>query len=556
MGGTLGNPIDEAAQARINDTIQDVIKIFSVEFSKSYTQAVIADAKDDIEPVKSILDDLKLQDAEVPSHVLKTGMLVKRGDSVKNWKNRCFVAYNKADNFKIDYHDGTSEAGKLKGTIYCAGYRAYEFNSDDIAEFGEAGIKLVPWSSRRRTWWIKCPDDQERKEWMSVFETACYKAKAPRDKDEAIARAFDVTLRKLRWHYWFWGYYGDAGPEDERLGEFILDLLDRNIINEIVGNIVEGPAKNMTVDLIRKTIGATVKGACSSAWISSVTAVRSLSDSIKSSVKDLIGPVLEKQKEFKAKIVKSISGTVDPFLADKGASVLRPVLTVIFQPVTDAFVLVVKGFHTHMSNKIASGEFATARFDGSLRQSDYQMDWWSGPLHKSYELAYRMYTSDMAKVANLFSSGISPYTVYCMVKDKLELIAHRAVATFGSLAKSISEGEMPSVLAHVTALLFHDCLLMVRACIAEVLTAILAGPITELVITPAGELIAPLQELVESIPIPGLSMLIDLNTMMQEVVASVEANAIEAIVSKSVAQIKQTFDSAQVELGISAVKLK
>lgn len=77
MGGALGNPIDEAAQARINETIQDVIKIFSVEFSKSYTQAVIADAKDEIEPAVSILDDLKLQDAEVPSHVLKTGMLVK-----------------------------------------------------------------------------------------------------------------------------------------------------------------------------------------------------------------------------------------------------------------------------------------------------------------------------------------------------------------------------------------------------------------------------------------------------------------------------------------------
>ena len=73
----MGNPIDEAAQARINETIQDVIKIFSVEFSKSYTQAVIADAKDEIEPAVSILDDLKLQDAEVPSHVLKTGMLVK-----------------------------------------------------------------------------------------------------------------------------------------------------------------------------------------------------------------------------------------------------------------------------------------------------------------------------------------------------------------------------------------------------------------------------------------------------------------------------------------------
>jgi hypothetical protein len=402
---------------------------------------------------------------------------------------------------------------------------------------------------------MKCPDEQERKEWMSVFENACYKATPPRDKDECIAQAFDVTLRKLRWHFWFWGYYGDAGGEDERLGEFILDLLDRNIINEIIGNIVEGPAKSMTVDLIRKTIGATVKGACSSAWISSATAVRSLSESIKSSVKDLIGPVLEKQKDFKAKIVKTISGTIDPFRADKGGALLKPVLNVIFKPVTDAFVLVVKGFHTHMSNKLSANEFSSARFDSALNQSDYQMDWWSGPLHKSYELAYRMYTSDMATVASLFVGGISPYTVYCMVRDKLQIISHRAVATFGSLAKSISEGEMASVLSHVTALLFHDCLLMVRSVIAEVLTALLSSPITELVITPSKELIAPLQAMVESIPIPGLSMLIDLNTMMEEVVGSIEANAIDAIIGKSVAQIKQTFDMAQTELGIASVKI-
>jgi hypothetical protein len=481
---------------------------------------------------------------------------VQRGDAVKNWKSRFFVAYNKADNFKIDYLDGTNETGKLKGTIHCAGYRAYEFNSDDIAEFGEPGIKLVPWSYRRRTWWIKCADDQERKEWMSIFENACYKAQPPKDKDECIAQAFDVTLRKLRWHFWFWGYYGDAGGEDERLGEFVLDLLDRNIINEIIGNIAEGPAKSMTVDLIRKTIGATVKGACTSAWISSATAVRSLSDSIKSSVKDLIGPVLEKQKEFKAKIVKTISGTIDPFLADKGGALLKPILNVIFKPVTDCFVLVVKGFHQHMSNKITANEFSSARFDSALNQSDYQMDWWSGPLHKSYELSYRMYTSDMATVANLFTGGISPYTVYCMVRDKLQLIAHRAVSTFGALAKSTSEGELASVLGHVTSLLFHDCLLMVRSVISEVLTAILSSPITELVITPCKELIAPLQEMVEKIPIPGLSMLIDLNTMMQEVVASIESSAIDALISKSVGQIKQSFDMAQTELGISAVKIK
>lgn len=101
MGGTLGNPIDEAAQARINDTIQDVIKIFSVEFSKSYTQAVIDDAKNDIEPPRNILDDLKLQDAEVASHVLKTGMLVKVIIKIRCTEFRWFVLTHLTSSFLI-----------------------------------------------------------------------------------------------------------------------------------------------------------------------------------------------------------------------------------------------------------------------------------------------------------------------------------------------------------------------------------------------------------------------------------------------------------------------
>jgi lipoprotein signal peptidase len=34
MGGAMGNPIDDAAQARINDKIQEVVKTFGTEFSK------------------------------------------------------------------------------------------------------------------------------------------------------------------------------------------------------------------------------------------------------------------------------------------------------------------------------------------------------------------------------------------------------------------------------------------------------------------------------------------------------------------------------------------
>ena len=73
----MGNPIDEAAQARINERIQEFVTTFGVEFSKAYTQCVIDKVKADIEGDESLLDKLKLQDPPTPTQVLKTGMLVK-----------------------------------------------------------------------------------------------------------------------------------------------------------------------------------------------------------------------------------------------------------------------------------------------------------------------------------------------------------------------------------------------------------------------------------------------------------------------------------------------
>jgi len=551
----MGNPIDEPAQARINQRIEEVVKTFGLEFSKAYTQVVLRKAKEELTPPQTLESQLKLQTAPVPSAILKSGLLTKRGETVKNWKQRFFIAYNADENFKVEYLDGTSETGKLKGTIHLAGYRAYEFSQDDIAEFGEPGIKFVPWSWRRRTWYIKCADDKERKEWLSTFETACYKARPPHDKDECIAEAFDVALRNTRWRFWYWGWYGDAGDEAERLGEFLLDVLDRDIVNEILNGIPENAGKQMTVDLVRKTIGASVKAACATAWSGSASAVRAVSEKIQNQVKEMISPIIEKQENFKTMIVEKISGKINPFLADKGASLLRPILNVIFKPVIQSFTLAAKGYHAHMHKTIANGEFAQNNFDAALRRSDWQMDWWSGPIHDAYAVVYRMYTSDMTEVLALLSGGITPYTVYNMVMDKLKIILHRAMFTFGNLAKSVSESEYASVLSHVMGLLFHDCLIMVKSTILAVLKSILDGPIQELVVTPCLELVAPIQETIDAIPIPGLSVLIDLPEMLQDVVGSIEESALVALISGSVADIKSSLQVASVEMGIASISL-
>lgn len=481
---------------------------------------------------------------------------MQRGDSVKNWKNRYFVAYNEADNFKIDYHDGSDAKGKLKGTIYCAGYSAYHFNSSDEAEFGEFGIKLVPWSYRRRTWYIKCADETERKEWMPVFENACYKSIPPRDEDEAIASAFDSALRNVRWWYGFWGWYSDAGSEGERLGEFILDLLDREVLRQIIDGIVDGPARSMTVDLIRKTVGGSVKAAAGSAWVSSVTAVRGMSDSVQSSVKELLNPLLEKQKVFKAQIVEKVMGTVKPFLADKGATVLKPVLNVVFKPVTQSFINAAKGFHSHMASKISDGGFASASFTETLNHCDWQMDWWYGPINKGFEVIYRMYNSDLIELASLFVGGITPYTVYNMVMDKMKLIIHRAVYTFGQMAKAANESQIMHVLGQVTSMLFYDCVLMIQSVISDVLKALINAPLQENVITPCKDLIEPLQSAIDSIPIPGLPMLFDLPTMLDEVVDSIVSESVTALISGSVADIKTQFAVVSAEVGVAELTIQ
>eukprot|EP01038_Epipyxis_sp_PR26KG_P009540 gene9540-12850_t len=553
MGSAMGNPIDDAAQERINNLIKEICQKIVTYFAKGYAQAVIEKAKNEIEPETSIEDDLKLQTAPTPSAIMKSGMLTKRGDAVKSWKQRFFVAYNAKDNFKIDYLDGTNESGKLKGTIWCAGYYASHFNSDETVEIGEWGIKLVPWSYRRRTWYIKCADEADRKEWMNVFENACYKSKPPSDEDECIASAFTSTISQLRSEYGFWGWYADAGTEGERLGEFVLDVLDREILNGILDGIAESPAKSMTVDVVRKAITASVRTACGAAWSSAVSAVRASATTVESKVKDSISPIIEKQNQFKDKISEKILDTITPFLSSKGSEVLRPILNIIFKPITDAFVLAVKGFHAHMSSKITSNEFATSRFTSTLDYTDWQLDWWSGPIHKAYEVLHAMYSNDLATVANLFVGGITPYTVYNMVIDKLRLIMHRAVFTFGSLAKAIAEGELGSVLSHVTSLLFHDSYIMIRSVISDVLKSLIDAPLQELVITPAKKLIEPLQAMVDQIPV--INTLIDLPGLVDDVVGNVEDGSIASLISGSVNDIKSTFGVAGAELGIGSLTL-
>jgi hypothetical protein len=91
---------------------------FSKDFSVAFKDAVITNIK------KTYLDgDVgknALMQYDNASQHIKTGFLLKIGANVKSWKNRYFVALNKADNYCIVYYEDATMR-KEKGRFCCCG---------------------------------------------------------------------------------------------------------------------------------------------------------------------------------------------------------------------------------------------------------------------------------------------------------------------------------------------------------------------------------------------------------------------------------------------------
>lgn len=310
----------------------------------------------------------------------------------------------------------------------------------------------------------------------------------------------------------------------------------------------------MSIDVIHKAVGSSVKAACSSAWITSSSTVHNLSDSVKETASRFLGPILEKQKEMKERVVEKVGAVVNPFLSSKVSSTLRPLLDIITSPMVDAFVLMVEGVHKHFLDKINSHEFSGAKFAAAIDQSTFIMDCWNGPLCKAYEHIWKLHDKDLAKVSTFFSTSVTPHTVYCIIREKLNILARRAIYTFSKLAADTQEeSKLGRPLNQVTTMLFEDSYVMIQAAVSEIFTALLDGPMQENVINPAGELVAPLQDLIDSIPLPGLSQLIDLGKLTEETIGDIKDKAIEALLSVPLKTVKLKLDEAKVNLGTANV---
>lgn len=549
MGNAFSNPLDENKQARMNEIINEVVSVFAKVFPVRYKTALIEKIKSDVQSTDEP-DERKLPDIPDPDYALKEGMMEKRGDVVKNWKSRHFIALNKADNFVINYYE--KEGGKLKGTVNACGYWAHTLNEEETKEYGPNGIKLVPYNDRRRTWFFKCANEQDKDEWMRVFNNACSKASPPTNKDVVLAAAFEGAYRAVRWNYGFYGWYTVSGTEAETLGGLCSDILNRELINDVLYSIPAGPQKNTAVSIVRKTVDTAVVAAVAACWSASVAACEGLRATLETTVKGLLTPVFEQEVVIKEKIVSSISGTVNPFLADVGGRVCRPLLKIASSAITKSFCAAIKGYALKMRDKIEHGQFAEASFASNIKWADREIEyWWSGPLEEANRICWSIYTSDLVEVAALFSSGgFTPYSVYSDALESIRDLTHRAHFKFSTRVLEAGYAGQEAILNEVLADMVHDAKIAENAILNSILNSILQPSVESNVIVPCGELVQPVQDAIDAIPLPGLSDLFNLPNLVEEVVTTIVEGGVSAIIEAASGEVNSQIDFAGSEIGV------
>lgn len=521
----MNNPMNEHRVERMQEVISDVVGHFAKEFPLHYKDSLIAVIKRDSMPEEE--DERDLPDCPVPDYVLKSGIIQKKGDINKGWKSRYFVAMNEADNFRIDYFE--KEGGKKKGSIECCGFDAQTYTEEDTATHGQFGVKIVPHDDRRRTWWLKCETEEEKDEWLKVFTNACNKSNPAIHKDEVVAAAFKGAYRSVRWHYGFYGYYRCTFSEGEQLGLLCSEIVMREVVRAAIDEIPEGPTKNTTVNMVRKNVDMAVMAAVNAAWSAAVTSCESMKDTLEETIKKQLDPIFEQEGKLKEKISSTSKDTVNPFLEDVGGRLCQPLLKACSSPATKAYVAGVKGFAEYMKEKLI--DCNKDNVQAKIREAHQSVNYWSsGPLKEVNEICWNLYTNDLADVISFFGAGYTAYKLYSEVLDSIKDVTHRAIHGYATAVEEANFDGQAAILSATVVKYVHDAQLALKNVLEGILDGILRSPFETLVITPCLELVKPIQDFIDEIPIPGLSDLLNLSSLTEAVLMKFKGDCVGAIV--------------------------
>jgi hypothetical protein len=305
--------------------------------------------------------------------------------------------------------------------------------------------------------------------------------------------------------------------------------------------------------MVRKNVDMAVIAAVNAAWGAAVSSCLAMKDTLEETVKKALDPIFEQEVKLKEKISASTADTVTPFLEDVGGRLCQPLLAACATPISKAYCSSVKGFGDFMKEKIKDGAYTADTMESNTRQAHRSVNyWWSGPLKDTNEIAWNIYANDLADVISFFGAGYTPYSLYSEVLDSIRDLTHRAITAFATAVEEAAFEGQEAILNSVLAKYVHDAKLAIKGVLESILAGILQSPFETLVITPCLELVKPLQDMIDEIPVPGLSDLFNLSTLTEEVLEKFKEDCVGAIVGGAFGKVGSQIDDAGKAEGVTS----
>jgi len=521
--------MDEYKRRRIEERTKAICETFTKEYIRGYKDALIQKIKREVN--KKPAPKRELLTAPVPTEPIKEGWLVKQGGTIKSWKKRWFKVF---PDYGIEYYE--KDGGKKKGEINLDGYH--------VEKEGLKGknFSIEMRHRKRRCWFVQCASEEEKKDWIDVFDQCCkHASRSTSNRDVVMAAAFKRAYERTRWSLYLWGWYTYSGSEGERLGDLIVEELERDVLSDIWRGLSGTPKmQEITRNTIMRTVEGVVGAAVEAAWKAIVSAIDEVKKPIEDAVRKVVEPIFEKEKELKEKIKDAIMGTVQPALQQIVVPPLAKVLDVLMKPVRESYSETFKAWH-QLGEKFAAHVAANGADEKSMKKwlydSFWQVRYYWGPMRSVIDKV-----NELREPFDLLGDIVSYVRSWKIIDHITDNQRRMLTDACYSVTVDLAEFKDPKAAIRRTGeRLLHDSQMQVVDEYFYILQSVVMPPFNQEVVPAATKLIEPLAALIPDALQDLINPLQTLDELLTETVEAMVRSCVEGAAKDDPARLAESF---------------
>jgi len=382
-------------------------------------------------------------------------------------------------------------------------YHVEVFSAEDVNLFGPFGLKLVPSNDTYRCWYFIAEDEESQKEWEEVFSFACRKARPLSRYHRIISEAFRMAFESVRHSYGFFGRLEVHGTEEEMLSEFIIQILHRELLEDSINSVPQGPGRIDKIKRMKMLATRTVMQSTSNTWKKCVSIaspvvkkMTMLSDEIAFDDESAgrFKSIMEVEDNVRVRLTAAVSKIVDPVLIDVATTFCAPLLASIVNPISNAFAEAINGFDSEMQQFLidnSSSLHNEMKIMGELNCVHRRVSHLSGSFMKCRVILWDMYTTNCSSLMTSSDCGLDAYELYCEICDSVRNLIHNAIHHLGVLLYkqgSFIEGTDPTeYLSEVRTMMRTDAKIMQSNVLGMLLNRSIEPMVQEMIVIPSTE---------------------------------------------------------------------